>query len=68
MRFEVAHEVKKSRLLRVRISESLAARYEKAAQDAGLDIGIVLRQALEFAAGDAEVTEKGPRKTRKGAK
>lgn len=66
MRFVLTQEVKKSRIVRVRISEALAERYQAAADDAGLDIGVVLRQALEFAAEEGETTEKNRKRTKKG--
>lgn len=67
MRFELAPEEPKSRVVRVRISETLAVRYENAAKNAGLDLAIVLRQALEFAAGDEENAKDIRRKPRRNA-
>ncbi len=66
MRFALTQEVQKSRVVRVRISEALADKYQTAADEAGLDIGVVLRQALEFAAGEAESAEKNRKRAKKG--
>lgn len=66
MRFELSPEAPKSRVVRVRIPETLAERYQAAADEAGLDIGVVFRQALVYAAEEGGTAEKNRKRARKG--
>lgn len=52
MRFPIQPETSETVVVRFRVPIELEAAYRKAAEEAGVDFGTALRQALSFAAGE----------------